>query len=32
MAQASVLAAPGERLAEKSQKALWAAAIGNLLE
>jgi len=32
MAEASVLAAPGERLAEKSQKALWAAAIGNLLE
>src|SRR5690348_1196065 len=32
MAEASVLAAPGERLAEKSHKALWAAAIGNLLE
>src|SRR5215468_9743767 len=32
MAEASVLAAPGMRLAEKSHKALWAAAIGNLLE
>src|SRR5262245_24823613 len=32
MAEASVLAAPGVLIAEKSQRALWAAAIGNLLE
>jgi MHS family proline/betaine transporter-like MFS transporter len=32
MAEASVLAAPGAHSAEKSQRALWAAAIGNLLE
>ena len=32
MAEASVLAAPGAHMAEKSQRALWAAAIGNLLE
>jgi MHS family proline/betaine transporter-like MFS transporter len=32
MAEASVLAAPGAHIAEKSQRALWAAAIGNLLE
>jgi MHS family proline/betaine transporter-like MFS transporter len=32
MAEAYVLAAPGTGLAEKSHKALWAAAIGNLLE
>ena len=32
MAEASVLAAPGAHSAEKSHKALWAAAIGNLLE
>ena len=32
MAEASVLAAPGARSVEKSQRALWAAAIGNLLE
>jgi MHS family proline/betaine transporter-like MFS transporter len=32
MAEASVLTAPSAGLAEKSHKALWAAAIGNLLE
>ena len=32
MAEASVLAAPGAHLADNSRKALWAAAIGNLLE
>jgi MHS family proline/betaine transporter-like MFS transporter len=32
MAEASVMAAPGARLADKSNKAIWAAAIGNLLE
>jgi MHS family proline/betaine transporter-like MFS transporter len=32
MAEASVLAAPGAQLADKSQRALWAAGIGNLLE
>ena len=32
MAEASVLAAPGAHSVEKSQRALWAAAIGNLLE
>ena len=32
MAEASVLAAPGAHLANNSRKAIWAAAIGNLLE
>src|ERR1700719_5204042 len=32
MAEASVLAAPSVHLADKSRRALWAAAIGNLLE
>src|SRR6201997_5493880 len=32
MAEASVLAAPGAQLADKSHKALWAAGVGNLLE
>jgi MHS family proline/betaine transporter-like MFS transporter len=32
MAEASVLAAPSAGLSEKSHQALWAAAIGNLLE
>ncbi len=32
MAEASVLAAPGAHLADKSRRAIWAAAIGNLLE
>ena len=32
MAEASVLAAPGAHLADNSRKALWAGAIGNLLE
>src|SRR5262249_44093851 len=32
MAEASVLATSGARSAEKSHRALWAAAIGNLLE
>ena len=32
MAEASVLAATGVHLADKSRKAIWAAAIGNLLE
>src|SRR5690242_16457197 len=32
MAEAAVLPAPGVGLADKSRKAIWAAAIGNLLE
>src|SRR5258708_19355081 len=32
MAEASVLAAPSAHLADNSRKAIWAAAIGNLLE
>src|SRR5439155_3312610 len=32
MAEASVLAAPGADVADNSRKAIWAAAIGNLLE
>jgi MHS family proline/betaine transporter-like MFS transporter len=32
MAEASVVAAPSVHLADKSRKAIWAAAIGNLLE
>jgi MHS family proline/betaine transporter-like MFS transporter len=32
MAEASVLAAPSVHLADKSRRAIWAAAIGNLLE
>ena len=32
MAEASVLAAPTAHLVDKSRKAIWAAAIGNLLE
>src|SRR5258708_32948104 len=32
MAEAAVLAAPGAHLADSSRKAIWAAAIGNLLE
>jgi len=32
MAEASVLAAPSAHLADRSRKAIWAAAIGNLLE
>ena len=32
MAEASVLAAPSVHLADNSRKAIWAAAIGNVLE
>src|SRR3954454_13838337 len=32
MAEASVLAAPDTHVTEKSRRALWAAAIGNMLE
>ena len=32
MAEASVLAAPSAHLTDNSRKAIWAAAIGNLLE
>ena len=32
MAEASVLAAPSVQPADNSRKAIWAAAIGNLLE